>query len=99
MAMVIALATQLHKHFGVPRKPKSLVAAIEFDGAIVNAKMVAGELELAHGCKQIGFDAEQVVGGVGDPEATFESNIVDHADPLPAAYAPSFGTFFLKTNA
>ena len=42
--MVLALAAQLHKHFGIPGEPKSLIITIEFDGAVVNAKMVASEL-------------------------------------------------------
>lgn len=99
VAMVIALATQFHKHFGVPRKKKGLVAAVEFDGSVVNTKMVTSELELAHGRKQIGFDAENVIGGLGNPYAPFEGDIVDHTVFLPAADAESLGVFFLKTNA
>jgi hypothetical protein len=42
--MVMALAAQLHKYFGIPGEPKSLIISIEFDGAAVNAKMVTSEL-------------------------------------------------------
>src|SRR4029077_6948054 len=72
VTMVIALATQFHEHFGVPGKPESLVATIEFDGAVVNAKMIASESEVIHGRKQIGFDAEDVVGRLGNPDAAFK---------------------------
>src|SRR5580704_15663318 len=98
VAVMETLVAILHVHICAPRQPEGLLSVLKADRPIVDLQMIASERERTHGLEEIGFDAQHVVAGGGNPDATLDADVVSGFAVVPAANAGGGILFLFKTD-
>src|ERR1035438_1540976 len=95
---MVALAVQLHEHFGTPRQPKLYTTMLKIHRSVIHDQMIARKLEPGDRLGKIGFNSQKIEAGGRQPKAPFQRNIHNLSifSPLPKRSAGVVA--FLEAN-